>query len=313
MGDLTYHIFMISLVIFVILTIGSANFKKPLKFWGILLFVEGAGLFFYFPTLKPWASILLATGLAYLFRGSRIIGYRRPRIENDGWKRKKLLSWIREGIAEMNLRQKIGRGICLTLSCAMSFYFLFQALTSKEEAIGGAIVLSLLILYYGYQLLCIVLLHILGPLFIVNEETRRARLGGVVMVKWNMGKGIYINNPHFIFETGEIFVTYRMYLRRLREKTGLLCEYVVYTDIFGMEFMKEEPEIISYEKKKADPPKNPNYKEELAYYDGIIDEMEEEMEERRKRRWTNIVLLILILAASLVIPLMFFRYFMSLR
>lgn len=313
MGDLTYNIFMMSLVIFVVLMIGSANFKKPLKLWGILIFVEGAGLFFYFPLFKPWAGILIAIGLSYLIRGSRIIGYRRTRIENDGWKRKKLLPWIREGIEGMNLRQRIGRGLCLALACALSCYFLFQALTSGKDGIGGAIILSILIFYYGYQLLCIVLLHILGPLFVIEEEVRQARLGGVVMVKWNMGKGVYINNPHFIFETGEIFVTYRMYLRRLREKTGLLCEYVVYTDIFGMEFIKEEPEVISYDKKKVNPPKNPSYKEDLAYYDGIIDEMEEEMEERRKRRWTNIVLIVLILAASLVLPLMFFQHFMSLR
>lgn len=313
MGELMYSIFITSLVIFVILTIGSVNFKKPLKLWGILIFVEGAGLFFYFPLFKPWAGVLIATGLAYLARGSRIIGYRRHRIENEGWKRKKLLSWIREGIEEMDSRQKIGKGICLALAGVLSFYFLFLAWTSGENVIGEAIILSLLILYYAYQLLCIILLHILGPLFIIDEEIRQARLGGVVMVKWNMGKGIYINNPYFVFETGEIFVTYRMYLSRLREKRGLLCEYVVYTDIFGTEFIKEELEVISYDKNKAHHPKNLNYKEELAYYDAIIDEMEEEMEEKRKQRRTNIVLIILILAASLVFPPMFFQYFMSLR
>ncbi|MDO4793071.1 MAG: hypothetical protein Q3993_02735 [Filifactor alocis] len=236
-----------SVLTFAVLSIATLSFKKPLKWWGIFLFIIGIELLAYFPQHKKWIWTILAIAILNLVKGFWIVGYRRKIIGEPVWRQGQILSSLRESVDLLNFRQKLGRGFCLALSLFFVVSLFFKNKHSVDK-VGEIMVWSLLyplILYYVYQILCIILLHIISPIFVIDEESKQACLNEIVMADWHMGKGVYARNPHIVFETGDCYVTYSTFLNKLRDRMGQVCEYTVYTDIFGTEFLMECPEPVS--------------------------------------------------------------------
>lgn len=247
MDHLRWIVVSCSVLTFALLSIATLSFKKPLKWWGIFLFIIGIELLAYFPQYKQWTWSLLAVAILNLVKGFWIVGYRREVIGEPVWRPGQIFSSLKEHIDLLNSRQKLGRAFCLTLS-VLFVINLFLHNKHSVHKMGDIMLWTLLyplILYYVYQILCIVLLYIVSPIFVIDEKKEESCLNEIIMADWHMGKGIYAKNPHIVFGEGECYVTYRTFLGKLKDRIGKVCEYTVYTDIFGTEFLMECPEPVS--------------------------------------------------------------------
>lgn len=256
-----------SVIALIFLSIGVFAMKKPLKLWGILLFVVGVELFYFYPEQKNLAVSMLCISVLYFLRAIRIFAYRRNHVlVQTGEKQSFFADWIRK-IKNMRKRELLLRMICI-FSATFFVREVFPFRKSMEDIFEFLpyVAFVLLIIYYVSGLFYIVLADIVAPLFARREETRIARLKDALMIDRYIGRGVAVAEPYLFFEREEYYVSYRMFSKQIGEIAGYVCEYEVYRDILGNEFIKKCPIPVSYDREFTELVYEEDLKRGMDYY-----------------------------------------------
>lgn len=235
-----------SFIVLFFSSIAVLAMNKPLRWWGIFLFAVGAQLFIFYPEQKNLASGMILVSVLYFIKGIRIFAYRRKNVLKHQNEEGTFLSQRFRNLRLLTVREWTGRIICLlgaVIFVAMFFPFRKIGGDIKNDLMYTAF--TVLMIYYAWKLFYVVLLHIIAPLIVIKKESKKARLKDALMIERHIGKGIMAEEPYLFFEQEEYYVSYRRFSEQIGEIAGYVCEYTVYTDIFGSEFIRECPRAVS--------------------------------------------------------------------
>lgn len=239
-----------SVIALIFLSIGVFAMKKPLKLWGVFLFIVGIEVLYFYPEQRDLAVFMLCISILYFLKGIWIFAYRRNDVLAESRQEQSFFADMIRKIQNMRKRELLTRVICI-LGAGFFVLELFPFHKKVEEILEFLpyVAFVLLVIYYVSELFYIVLADIVAPLFARKEETRTARLKDALMIDRYIGRGVTVAQPYLFFEREEYYVSYRMFSKQIGEIAGYVCEYEVYRDILGNEFIKKCPRIVSFDRK----------------------------------------------------------------
>lgn len=256
-----------SVVILIFSSIGTYALRKPLRLWAFSALSLGILLLIYYPQQNILAAFLVALSVLYFLKSARIFAYRRKNVLIVGPGPSSFLARFFGDLKRMTLGEWLGRLISLIASVYLvSQFFPFRLKMEKMTEDLMYTAFALLMIYYVWELMNVILLHIIGPLFVTKVETRTARLKEAILLEKNIGKGVLIGEPFLFFEKDEYYVSYQRQSKRIGEIAGYICEYTVYTDLFGGEYIKDCPEAVSGSREFTELVHPEDLRGGLAYY-----------------------------------------------
>lgn len=257
----------LSIVVLIFSSISVFALKKPLRLWSFSALAAGVPLYIYYPEQKILAVSMIFVAVLYFLKGMRIFAYRKTNVLTDRRDKPSILGDAIVRLKKMTMRKWIA--CIISLSAAVYFVMIFFPFRMYMQNVPEDLMYTafvVLIIYYVRELLNVILLNIIAPLFVIKEETRTARLKDALLLEKNIGKGIFVAEPYLFFEKNEYYVSYRRYSSQIGEIAGCLCEYTVYTDIFGGEFIKDCPVAVSGNREFTQIVASEDLKKGLEYY-----------------------------------------------
>lgn len=235
-----------SIIVLIFTSIGTYALRKPLRLWAVSALAVGIQLLIYYPQQNILAVSLIALSILYFLKSARIFAYRRKDVLIDVADQASFLGRFLGELKKTSIREWIGR--LLSLPCSVylvSRFFPFRLKMEKMTEDLMYTLFALLMIYYVWEVMNVILFRMIAPLFVIKVETRTERLKDALILEKNIGKGVLIGEPYLFFEKDESYVSYQRKSKRIGEIAGYICEYTVYTDLFGGEYIKDCPEVVS--------------------------------------------------------------------
>lgn len=235
-----------SIIVLIFSSIIILALKKPLKLWSVSAFAVGVQLLIYYPEQRIFAFSLILLSILYFIRANKIFAYRKKNVLIESGAESSLSKKFLTRLGRITKRELAAR--LMTLAAAVLFinvFFSFREFAIADMEYFSYTAFVIIMILYVWEFFNIVMLSIVAPVFVIKEEVRAARLKDALIIERNIGKGILIGEPCMFFEKDEYYVSFRRYAEEIGEIAGCLCEYTVYTDMLGNEFIRVCPLALS--------------------------------------------------------------------
>lgn len=250
MNDIEKIILAASFILLMFSGITVLAMRKPLRIWGLSLLAVSLQMWWYYPEQRIPAGIMLVISAIYFLRAAWIFAYRTNEVlknENEG---KPFGERMLLHIKAITIREWIGRVLALFGAIAVVLrFFPFQNDSGELQKYLAYILFAVLLIFYTWQLFHIMIFRMIAPMFVRKVEIKTARPLDSIMIMRHIGKGVMVSEPYLFFGKKECYIGFRRNRKQMEEITGYICEYTIYTDIFGNEYMMQCPKAISGDRK----------------------------------------------------------------